>query len=795
MNCLMKISNRTALAAATGIFVLSLAGAATAQETAAGTDENIVELDKMIVTAQKREQALGDIPQSVTVLGEETFERQQADKLQDYLALIPGLSITTNDPGVTRITLRGINTGGVASTVGVYVDEVPFGSSSGLANGAIYSADFDTDDLARLEVLRGPQGTLYGASSLGGVLKFVTNAPSTAGFEGRAKLGFESVEGGGLGKSATGMLNVPLGDRVAIRANAFYRFDDGFIGSVGNNPIASLDPDPNSPTFFQPDPSVNVIQGTRIADNINEQKTSGGRVSALFEASDAFSLRLTAMTQNIENGAATFFDADPATLQPLYSDLAGKNGELVQTLYHPSSTDTEYQLYSATADWDLGFADFLSSTSYGIFSQDTIGDGSFFAPIITLLFGDRDTRPLSAIQFQTVETKKFTQELRLTSPDNDRFEWLLGGYYTREKSAIDPQDLFAVEAGTETPATGVPRLTEVFLKSIYEEQAVFANATWHIAPRFDLTFGGRASRNEQDASLLIDNTNFFGPFLTNDLRSSEDVFTYSVAPRFELNDDASVYARIATGYRPGGPNVLPPGVSDVPFTYDSDTTKNYEVGLKADWLDNKLGLDIAAYYIDWEDIQLFAVINQTGVNTNGGTAVSKGVEFTATARPTRGLTFSLNGAYTDAYLTEDTPAATGGFNRDPLPYVPDWSVNLNGDYEWTVLDNATAYVGASLSYIGDRTADFGTRLFDPADPTSTTEPIREVPSYETVDLRAGLYLGRWELQAYVKNLTDERGITRVFGGGNPAFSALPNNAVGAGVIRPRTFGVSIATEF
>ena len=152
----------------------------------------------------------------------------------------PGLSLTTTRPGVTRITLRGINTGGVASTIGVYFDDVPFGSSTGLANGAIVSGDFDTFDIARVEVLRGPQGTLYGASSLGGVIKYVPNRPSTERFEARVLGSAETVDNGDPGYSLTGLVNVPLGDKAAFRASGFYRFDSGFIDSIGNNPVPSL---------------------------------------------------------------------------------------------------------------------------------------------------------------------------------------------------------------------------------------------------------------------------------------------------------------------------------------------------------------------------------------------------------------------------------------------------------------------------------------------------------------------------------------------------------------------------
>ncbi len=769
MNRLIESLSRAAFAVGTGALVLAATAQALAQDaaesdrTAAGTIEEIV------VTAQKRSQLLLEVPQSVTVVASETLERQHADNFEDYLALIPGLSLESSTPGVSRITLRGINTGGVASTVGVYVDEVPFGSSSGLANGAILAGDFDTFDVARLEVLRGPQGTRYGASSLGGVMKFVTNPPSTAGFEARGQAGFESVKDGDVGYSATGLVNVPLTDRLAVRASGFYRFDDGFIDSIGNNPIPSL-----------LDPNVTIVDGTRVGENINELDTFGGRVSGLFESGDRLSVRVTALMQNIESAASDYFEADPATLEPLY-------GDLVLSQYHPEFTEIEYRILSATVDYDLGFASLLSSTSYGTFEQDFQVDLAFgLAPVVTFLYGDAVARPLSAILDQTTGTDKFTQEFRLTSPESETLEWLVGAFYTREKSAIDPQDLFAVEAGTETIAEGIPQVLEVFLHSTYEEYAAFANATWHLTPRFDLTFGGRASRNDQVATQLIDDSALGGGRTAfEDARSSEDVFTYSVAPRFEVSDDTAVYARVATGYRPGGPNVLPslapPGT---PTTYDSDRLTSYELGLKADWLDRVLSLDLAAYYLDWEDIQLFAVINDTGVNANGGTAVSKGVEFTAAMRPTENLAILFNGAWTDAYLTEDTDPIVGGLDGDPLPFVPEWSLSLGADYEWTVMGDAMAYVGGDVNYVGERTADFGVR--------TAAGSIREVPTYETVDLRAGLDFGRWSVEAYGQNVADERGVTSIFGFAPGVF---PNNAAGVAIIRPRTVGLTVGVEF
>jgi iron complex outermembrane recepter protein len=736
-------------------------------------DTRSMVLEEIIVTAQKRQEALLDVPQSITVISNATFERQQADNLQDYLALIPGLSLEGATRGVSRITLRGINTGGVASTVAVYVDEVPFGSSSGLANGAILAGDFDTFDMARLEVLRGPQGTLYGASSLGGVMKFVTNAPQTESFEGKAQVSFEDIEGGDAGYSASSFVNLPVSDRLALRATGFYRLDGGFVDSIGNNPIASLT-----------DPDVNVVQGTIDEDNINELKTYGGRFSALFNASDALTIRLTTLLQNIETAGGESIETDRATLEPLY-------GDTVTSLYHHEPTDFRYRIYSGTVDWDFGPVSLLSSTSYSTFQENIQNDqargfGGILAPLVTLVYGDAETRPLSAILRQQTGTDKFTQELRFTSAEDETLEWMIGGFYTREKSRIDPQDFLAVEAGTDTIATDVPRLIEVFLRSEFEEYAGFANVTWHISPRFDITVGGRASHNRQWADQRIDTTALLGgvPDTPPRATSEEDVTTWSIAPRFEINDDVAIYGRVATGYRPGGPNVLPqdapPGT---PRTYDSDSLTSYEVGLKSTWLDNALSLDVAAYFLDWEDVQLFAQINDTGVNANGGTAESKGVELSAAAVPMPGLTLRLTGSYTDSYLTQDTDPLVGGLDGDQLPFVPELSLNLDVDYEWPVFASASAYVGGSIRTVRDQVADFAIRNDDGSQ--------RAIPSYEVIDLRAGLMGERWTIELFVKNLDNEIGRTSLTGD----IGTFPNDALASGVIRPRTIGLSLSTRF
>jgi len=248
-------------------------------------------LDEIVVTAQKVSQSVVDVPLSISVLGGDDLERTQSSNIQDYVKLVPGLQLTQSTPGQGRLSLRGINTGGVASTVGVYVDETTFGSSSGLANGAVLTGDFDTFDVKRVEVLRGPQGTLYGASSLGGVLKYVTNEPQTESFEGRVRGSFESVDGGDMSYSGAGVVNIPVSDSVAIRASGFYRSVGGFIDSIG---------------------TVDEASGATsdVADDINGSTVSGGRASMLFTPSETFSLQLTAFIQDIDNDASSGIDSD-----------------------------------------------------------------------------------------------------------------------------------------------------------------------------------------------------------------------------------------------------------------------------------------------------------------------------------------------------------------------------------------------------------------------------------------------------------------------------------------------------
>lgn len=752
----------------TALVALVWSGAAWSQEQADDVDgAGKKNSGIIIVTAQKREQTLVDVPQSISVVSGDALEAQQASSFQDYLNLVPGLQLVQDTPGFGRLVIRGVNTGGVASTVATYVDETPFGSSSGLVNGAILAGDFDTFDVARVEVLRGPQGTIYGASSLGGVVKFVTNEPDTTQFVGRVRGSVEAVKGGDISYSGNAVINVPLGDTLAFRASGTYRKQGGFIDSIGSSSM-----DLFGSTFT-----------SRTEDNINGTKSYGGRASLKFTPDDSFSVRLSAILQNFEADAPSSVESDPDTLETLY-------GRPTQSLFVSPASDVSYRVYNGVIDYDFGFATLTSSSSYATLEQQFRDDLSFNLSTALGLFPDQ------IYLNQTTRAKKFTQEVRLASSESSFVDWIIGGYYTKENGLID-QEFIPVTQGTLDRITALGTLAIATLDSEYEEIAAFANATVHLGDRFDIDLGGRYSHNNQNAVQGTDGP-LAGGLTTASQNSSENVFTYSVAPKFKFGDNASIYARVAKGFRPGGPNALAPGAPASVQTFDSDTVLSYEVGIKATTLDNSFSIEAAAYHIDWNNVQLIAAIGNFNVNTNGPGAKSDGLEFTATARPTPGLSLSVNGAYTNARLTDDTVVVTngvvganlvGGIKGDDLPFTPKYSISLNGDYEWDLSDSITASFGGSMRFLSKQSGAFdGTYR-------AANGRQRQLPSYEVIDLRAGLDFGQFKLEGFVRNLGNSDGKTSIASLNSNGLPVLPNGAIGTGIIRPRSFGLALTAEY
>jgi iron complex outermembrane recepter protein len=741
MNTTLKLAVLTALGVA-GPF-LSQESAALDATPAADSDA----LATIVVTAEKREEALQNVPMSLTALGGGSLDKLQDRDFSEYAAMVPGLSLVSSQPGLTRLTLRGQNAGGVGSTVAVYLDESPFGSSSALLNGSILSGDFDTWDLQRIEVLRGPQGTLYGANSEGGLLKFVTTAPVLGSFSGAAEVTGESVDHGGKGGDVRAVLNLPLGDKMAFRISGFDQDVPGYI----NDPLSGK-------------------------SDLNDGHKEGGRASLLAAPTDDLTIRLTATSQQSKYDGTPAIDVDPVTLKPVH-------GDLTQERFGSEPSSFKYENYNATINWNAGPFSILSTTSYGILNSDTFSDASnqLLAPGLTVedLLGLAIGPNLGASLDDLVDMKKFTQEIRLSSPTSDRLEWQVGGYFTRETGALI-EHLNAIDLPSGAPA-GLPSLEIPIIASTYKEWAGFANLTYHFNSQFDIQAGGRYSRNEQSASESVTGLLVPTPQIFN-FPSKGHVSTYSVAPRWHIDANTMVYARVATGYRPGGPNALPPlAPPDVPREYGADKTTNIELGIRSTQLDGLLSIDVAAFHVDWNNIQLIEAIGGFNFNGNGGTARSQGLEWTFAYIPVHGLTFSWTGAYTDAKLTSDAPGVHGN-SGDPLPYAPKWGTSLDGEYDWAAFSNYKGFVGATWSYVGPRSTDFGSSV--------DATPVQVgLESYNTFAARIGLENDRYRVTLYGKNLGDSRGITSYVSSGAPGLAGDIT------VIQPRTIGVTLSAKF
>lgn len=712
--------------------------------SAVGTDtqsstlnsENSSRLEEILVTAQKRTERIQDVPVPLTVVKADTLADTGRALIRDYFTSVPGLTVTSgSSPGTnTLLTIRGINSGGAAPTVGILIDDVPFGSAyGGHDNGDI--PDIDPGDLDHVEVLRGPQGTLYGADSMGGLLKFVTVDPSTAGVSGRIETGTSWVHNGAEpGYNLRGSINLPISDTMAVRASAFERQDPGYI----NNPVLHI-------------------------DGVNQTQAEGGRLAMLWRPSQDLSLKLSALYEH------TKADGSPAAV------IAPGLGDLQQN-YLPGIGGYErtVQAYSATLSANFGNVNLTSVSGYNRDATFHSSDySSSFGPAIAKKYGADVT---GAPIYGNSSIDKVTQEFRVSSSIGHRFDWLVGAYFTHETESLF-QDLDGL-----IPSTGKIVAPGYYSASLagghdsFEEYAAFANLTYHFTDQFDVQVGGREGHFRYG---IAETFIAFGgpPASTPPQTATNSPFTYLITPRFKVSDDLMVYARFASGFRPGSPNSLDrPGV---PREVDPDTTKSSEVGLKADFFDHLLSVDSSLYYLKYNELQL-TLRTPEGLTYggNGGQAKSEGVEFSVTLRPLQDTTLSAWIAYDDAALTQNMPAtATAyGVTGSRLPYGSRFSGNLSAQQEFRLSSNVTGFVGGSVSYVGDRVGQF------------RATPVRQIyPAFTQTDLRAGLKYESWLATLYVTNAADRRGI---IGGG---LDVTPVNSFT--YIQPRTVGLSLARTF
>jgi iron complex outermembrane recepter protein len=701
-------------------------------------------LNEIIVTATKRAERLQDVPMAASVITGSQLMTTHATTLQDVVNATPGLQLIGSSPVTNELVIRGISVGaGINTSVATYVDEVPYTADGPFALGSSSAPNFDTYDLARIEVLRGPQGTLYGANALGGLLKYVTNAPDPSGYSASFVTGVNSVDHSGqTGWETHGMVNLPLGNDAALRI-------------VGND------------TYF---PGY-IDDPSRGAKDINDVRRDGVRASFLWEPTQDFSIRLSANYQKLTAGDFGTEDVSAATLQPIFGDLTQER-DLPQPL---SETN---QIYNVTINWNLGFGSLVSSTSYSetktTIQADETAEVGAFTPIF---FG----RSLGAAATVIDPVQIFTQEVRLSSPNNQKWEWTAGLFFDHQ-SAADNQAVVPADLTTGQLLNNLSPLSTANAATTYREYAGFGDLTYHFTSAFEVTAGGRFSSNNQTfhevtGGLLTALTGGAEDLHTN---SSQSVFTYSVDAKYRFNPETMTYARIATGFVPGGPNDAAPGVT-VPATFRSSTTTNYEVGVKGSAAEGRFSYDFDVFDVEWQHIQLNQIVDNFQSVTNGGAARSDGVEGGVGFIPVQGLTLSLNGAYTNARLTQNTPASFGGLAGDRLPLSPYFAGTTAISYERPLWTDVSGFAGLEWHYNGGRLSEFEMGL-----------PRQELPAYSLVDLHAGLSFHHFTLTAYVKNVGDVQAISSV---GQESLPLQGERALTASILPPRTIGLTLGAQF
>lgn len=706
--------------------------------TTSVADSEPVVLSEVVVTAEKRSERLQDVPMSLTALSGAALESSKSTRLEDFVGKVPGLTLIDDGALGSQVVIRGITTGVLAvnSSVATYIDETPYTVEGGAGGSYVMQPNLDTFDMQRVEVLRGPQGTLYGANALGGILKYVTNAPDPSGFQARVQTGLSSVTDGAVGFDTHAMVNLPVGPDAALRIVGYDNYYPGFI----DDPARGL-------------------------TDINGSRFVGTRMSFLYTPISDLSIRLNALYQDRSWNDFSNEDVHSGTLTPVY-------GSLGQEELNRQPGDVVSQLYNLTVNYNAGFASLLSTTSYYTYKPHAVYDQSTLDHTVSTLFGgDYGV----AVQYRN-PVQALTQEVRISSTTESPLQWLVGGYFTNE-STHETEDLFPVNGTTYTVLYGSPTLATVDLPTRYREYAGFANLDYHITPSFDVAVGGRYSENKQQlhegaAGPLIGLVDINTP-------SSQGVFTYSGDLRWHFTPQNMIYVRVAEGFVPGGPNDVIP-TAPVPKEYSSSTTMNYELGIKSNLLDGRLSAEVSVFLVNWRDIQLNATLNGVNTTTNGGTARSDGVEWDFQYKPAAPLTLGFNGAYTDARLTENTPASVGGVVGNRLPAVPLWESAASAEYEQPIVGALSGFTALDWRFMGNRYADF------------VNSGVRqEMPSFNVVDWRGGIETKRWSVAVYVKNIANKIAINYVRAEVVPTGQA----AQSAVVYTPRTVGLTLSASF
>ncbi len=752
------------LAAAISAILTLGAGTAFAQSaqppSSEATGDDADGLGEIIVTATRRAERLQDIPQSITAIDTEAIAMRGLTGMDDYAHIVPGLSVSDRQPGGTTIVFRGVATSGLqfgaVSSSALYLDEQPITQSG-------RNPDPRLIDVARIEALRGPQGTLYGASSQSGTLRVITNKPDPGKFEGWANAQLSTTSGGSASHDISAMLNMPLGETAALRLVGFSALDAGFIDNVLGE---SLGDGENPGTFDNSD---------IVEKDVNEQEVSGGRLALRLEPSDKFDVTFGALMQNSD--VSGHGDEDIGT------------GDLQQVRFSKESMSDDWYQFSLAMNAKLPFADAVFATSYfhrdfryeadatayeNAFNRNAIAYGA-----VAYDFGG-DPRGFAT---NHEVTKITTAEFRLASraDSGSRWSWIAGAFYSTEKQHTDFDSYVRDYADTpsfeyysdyEADLSGeVLAPTDRWFIGRYDteldQKAVFGELSFDVTDHFRITAGGRwfdydrhvAQQQEQPEG-------FSGASRLDDTRdNSEDGTVTRFNAQYTFSPDHLVYATYSEGFRIGGSNPLKQA-SLLPREFQSDTLKNFEVGTKNEWLNHRLRFNLSAYHMQWDDFAVQVedpqdVVFQLGF-VNLPTATIQGVEgellFQASKAWLIDASFSYNDAKTDEASTLTVVDDLGdeySFSVEKgarLPLTPEWSGSLGVEFrpEFT-LAGGKPFARFDYSYVGS-----SVNSLSGIESVVSGTPVERQDAYDLGNLRLGLEGEKWSGSLFWNNIWDER---------------------------------------
>ena len=717
-------------------------------------------LDEIIVTAQKRSENIQDVPMSITAITGATLEDSGARTVSDFGRLVPGLAVANTGPGQSEVIVRGISSGielgifGNVATVGYYLDETPVSDISRNLDAALI-------DLERVEVLRGPQGTLYGTGSEAGAIRYISRKAEFDRFSASVDAGLsDTTSSGQLNREFSGVFNIPLVDgKLAARVVAFYQGWGGYIDRYRIGPENYDEIDPTVPP----------------QKDANSYRLGGGRISLRYQPAEGIEIVPTVLYQK------TVID-EPSTVDgPI-----GSVDNPIQVEFVPEPSSDTVKLASLTATVKSLPIEIVSATSYYDRTQDSIEDWSKLASYLLA------ETPYPFDQFTRFKQSSWTEELRF-SKDWNSFRAVVGLYYQNRNNGlieIDP----VYPGYNQTFGTSIDSFFSTYENIATKEQAAFTEVSYHLTSSLELTAGLRQSRNEQTHT-AVSGGFFNGGFSTDDKSSSSNSTTPKFGASYQLTPDSLVYATVAKGARPGGsqhsvpipfctPDLQSLGLAQAPTAYAPDHLWSYEVGSKNRLDGGRVVLNASVYYIDWTNIQQqvnlacgFPLI------ANFGKARSEGSELSANWQLPLGWKLSGNAAYTEATaqsVTFGIPVQVG----DPLLNTPRWQLGGAADYA-RPLTSGQQFTG----HIDTSYTTWTAAVFD------KTSAFYRRPAYALVNLNLGLRSlpNRWRAGMFIDNVANRHADTGVYS--SDTGNDLPPETRRIGLNRPRTIGLRAGVDF